>query len=152
MFLGLVLVLSPALVFTIINPKILNLNVNMPPLKTQPGTAGPQGACTNPAGCSTYSPTSDNWILPNQYQGVLPCSGGDCSRAVADCTQERFTITRAITGTAMAVCGDTVAQRYTGGATGVVTAPTSCPTGSQPAIVCTLSAGLPFWSIFRRYF
>src|SRR3990167_170605 len=32
---GLVLVLSPVLVFTIINPQILNLNVNFPELKTR---------------------------------------------------------------------------------------------------------------------
>lgn len=36
---GLVLVLSPALVFTIINPAILNLSLNLPPLQTTTGTA-----------------------------------------------------------------------------------------------------------------
>ncbi len=36
---GLVLVLSPALVFTIINPAILNLSLNLPPLQTTAGTA-----------------------------------------------------------------------------------------------------------------
>ncbi len=34
---GLVLVLSPALVFSIINPAILNLSLNLPPLKTMTG-------------------------------------------------------------------------------------------------------------------
>ncbi|HCR52458.1 TPA: hypothetical protein DIV48_02295 [Candidatus Kaiserbacteria bacterium] len=35
---GLVLVLSPALVFSIINPSILNLSVNLPPLDTRSGS------------------------------------------------------------------------------------------------------------------
>lgn len=35
---GLVLVLSPVLVFSIINPSILNLSVNLPPLDTKSGT------------------------------------------------------------------------------------------------------------------
>lgn len=35
---GLVLVLSPVLVFSIINPSILNLSLNLPELKTAPGT------------------------------------------------------------------------------------------------------------------
>ena len=33
---GLILVLSPALVFSIINPSILNLSINLPELKTAP--------------------------------------------------------------------------------------------------------------------
>ncbi|MCR4333843.1 MAG: pilin [Patescibacteria group bacterium] len=35
---GLILVLSPVLVFSIINPSILNLSLNLPPLKTTSGT------------------------------------------------------------------------------------------------------------------
>lgn len=37
---GLVLILSPVLVFTIINPSILNLSINLTPLKTTPGAGG----------------------------------------------------------------------------------------------------------------
>lgn len=37
--LGLVLVLSPALVFSIINPSILNLSINLKPLDTKSGTS-----------------------------------------------------------------------------------------------------------------
>ncbi len=55
---GLVLVLSPALVFSIINPKILQLNINMPALNTPwgnyvpPDTSGAiTGACTS-SSCS----------------------------------------------------------------------------------------------------
>lgn len=42
--LGLVLVLSPALVFSLINPSILNLSVNLPPLDTKSGGAAPAPA------------------------------------------------------------------------------------------------------------
>ena len=43
-FFGLVLVLSPVLVFTIINPQILNLNVNFPKLETTWVKYTPTGA------------------------------------------------------------------------------------------------------------
>jgi len=59
---GLVLVLSPVLVFTIINPQILNLNVNFPELKTRwsnyvppaPPVGGPAGVETPGAGQWCY--------------------------------------------------------------------------------------------------
>ncbi|MFH1178198.1 MAG: hypothetical protein V1711_00520 [bacterium] len=47
--LGLVLVLSPVIVFSIINPSILNLSFNLPALDTISGTGGGNGAVTNPA-------------------------------------------------------------------------------------------------------
>jgi len=55
---GLVLVLSPVLVFSIINPSILNLSLNMPELDTKSGmsagsVAGTQTSVTDaPTGCS----------------------------------------------------------------------------------------------------
>lgn len=45
---GLVLVLSPVLVFSIINPSILNLSLNLPPLKTTSGTPITSGQTTTP--------------------------------------------------------------------------------------------------------
>ncbi|MHB8660971.1 MAG: pilin [Minisyncoccota bacterium] len=50
---GLVLVLSPALVFSIINPSILNLSLNLPPLKT----AQYSGASGGGSGTSLQTPT-----------------------------------------------------------------------------------------------
>lgn len=38
---GLIIVLSPVLVFSIINPRILNLSVSLPPLRTPPVTRAP---------------------------------------------------------------------------------------------------------------
>ncbi|MHB8710297.1 MAG: pilin [Minisyncoccota bacterium] len=55
---GLVLVLSPALIFSIINPSILNLSLNLPPLKTAQysGALGSGGVTQNTidqtSGCS----------------------------------------------------------------------------------------------------
>lgn len=46
---GLVLVLSPVLVFSIINPSILNLSINLPALDTAPGVAGGGSGATGGA-------------------------------------------------------------------------------------------------------
>ena len=63
--LGLVLVLSPVLVFSIINPRILNLSINLPELDTTSGTAteagggaGAQTTTTNASGCTNVIGTS----------------------------------------------------------------------------------------------
>lgn len=56
---GLVLVLSPVLVFSIINPSILNLSLNLPPLETKSetkpttATSCPAGQVGTPPNCST---------------------------------------------------------------------------------------------------
>ena len=64
--LGLVLVLAPALVFGIINPAILNLNVNFEPLKTTWG---------NYQGSTGVQPNSENM-----------CTGTDCSTQATQCS------------------------------------------------------------------
>jgi hypothetical protein len=64
---GLLLVLSPALVFYIINPAILRLDVNFPPLNTEAGT---------------YVPPP-----PDVERGTEnACSGSDCSDVAKKCT------------------------------------------------------------------
>lgn len=53
---GLVLVLSPVLVFSIINPNILNLSLNLKPLDTASGTTSPPcpaGQTGTPPNCTT---------------------------------------------------------------------------------------------------
>lgn len=70
---GLVLVLSPVLVFSIINPSILNLSVNLPPLDTKSGA----------------QPTNN--VPPVQTQPIgpqtefYPCSAGNCGAAKSLC-------------------------------------------------------------------
>ncbi len=76
---GLVLVLSPALVFSIINPKILELNVNFPPLHTTWGDFNPS-TCTG-ANCTTT--TSDGY---NFSGGIATCTdNATCDAAYNAC-------------------------------------------------------------------
>jgi hypothetical protein len=96
---GLVLILSPVLVFTIINPSILNLSISMPPLilKTGPpanivgGTAQSAAqtvktstGCTLTGGnyfikatCPTQAAATSANCPSGMQQGVLPCNNVD---------------------------------------------------------------------------
>lgn len=76
---GLVLVLSPVLVFSIINPNILNLSLNLPPIDlTAPPTAA--GPMSGPPVTRTTSGTG-SWI------DLYRCTDtGDCTKAKNDCT------------------------------------------------------------------
>lgn len=57
---GLVLVLSPVLVFSIINPNILNLSLNLPPIGADAKTAPPAPTSAP----STTTPSSANQAMP----------------------------------------------------------------------------------------
>lgn len=73
--LGLVLVLSPVLVFSIINPSILNLSINFQKLDNTPTnpTTGP----TNPGG-GTQGPTAGNCtVTGGNYLKTATCAGGN---------------------------------------------------------------------------
>lgn len=67
--LGLVLVLSPVLVFYIINPSILNLSANIPPLNISRGNANgdatnqPASVETGVAGCTAISGPAPGTVL-----------------------------------------------------------------------------------------
>lgn len=77
---GLVLVLSPALVFTIINPAILNLNVNMPKLETKQGTSGSIG------GEPVTTTNNGDFAASTIVKGVTPCTdNATCSKLVTEC-------------------------------------------------------------------
>ncbi|MEK7125948.1 MAG: pilin, partial [Patescibacteria group bacterium] len=62
---GLVLVLSPVLVFSIINPNILNLSINLPELDTRTAPSQPQTTTLPPCGggrrtnCTPVTPTQE---------------------------------------------------------------------------------------------
>ena len=81
---GLVLVLSPVLVFSIINPSILNLSLNLPPLDTAPGIAGRGGgtvtqtpATPDANGCSITGTLLKTASCPTQsaaQQFVVSCA------------------------------------------------------------------------------
>lgn len=85
---GLVLVLSPVLVFSIINPSILNLSLNLPPLDTKAGTPTGNGitprqtVINNAAraeGCNVVGTTLKTAYCPTQeaaQQFAVKCSTG----------------------------------------------------------------------------
>jgi hypothetical protein len=77
--LGLVLVLSPALVFSIINPSILNLSLNLPKLDTTTPATASQAATSNPA---TASQAATSNIGPTALNNVWVCTNNDCTIAV----------------------------------------------------------------------
>lgn len=79
---GLVLVLSPVLVFSIINPNILNLSLNLPALDTKSGPPSESAPATG-----TKTGTSVTQPSPSGYVNKLffcPLSG-DCAAAQASC-------------------------------------------------------------------
>lgn len=67
--LGLVLVLSPVIVFTIINPSILNLSLNLPPINTVTSTASGTGG-------------SNNNLLTQNGGSITPQTTSGCATAI----------------------------------------------------------------------
>ena len=96
---GLVLVLSPVLVFSIINPAILNLSLNLPALKTAstppvqaptlPGTTSFTNVGTNVGSNNPVQvgdkiinlPTPGNTSSITQYQAAITAAKTDCQNA-----------------------------------------------------------------------
>jgi len=73
---GLVLVLSPVLVFTIINPQILSLNLNFPELKTGWGDYSTAPVCVG-----TYCTTT--WPGGDPFTGTItPCTSNASCNAI----------------------------------------------------------------------
>lgn len=75
---GLVLVLSPVLVFSIINPSILNLSLNLPPLDTKSGAANSGVTATGPSAATTDAATG---CSVSGTKGIFQIA--DCSSAAA---------------------------------------------------------------------
>jgi hypothetical protein len=86
---GLILVLSPVLVFSIINPSILNLSLNLPPLNTASGnpvaTVGPTGVYTDvktiPTGQFCYAQKGQTSDPTQPPQFACFTTGADCHDA-----------------------------------------------------------------------
>ncbi len=78
---GLVLVLSPVLVFSLINPAILNLSINLQPLHTK------WGKWVNPE-TAPPPPSYENSTNGSAYQNgtiFIACMNGSCSSAAQQC-------------------------------------------------------------------
>lgn len=85
---GLILVLSPVLVFTVINPSILNLSVAIPPLKTIPpgenptnNTPSPDGGAPIPNNALPVSDTECRTVSTNEYFENAVCPNIDTALA-----------------------------------------------------------------------
>lgn len=86
---GLVLVLSPVLVFSIINPSILNLSVNIPPLETTSSFAPPENVTSKTSDSSGGSIQS----VLNTGEYCLDISPGGnvvpiCGLTPTECTKQ----------------------------------------------------------------
>lgn len=84
---GLVLVLSPVLVFTLINPSILNLSLNLQPLDTKSGWVGDTGTAVDAAtaaiaaGCTV----TDTGLVKTAICKTGEDSQRDAVKFAADC-------------------------------------------------------------------
>jgi len=79
--LGLILVLSPYLVFSIINPNILNLSLSLPELKTASGTSG---------GGEITASVKTEYI--GAAESAIPAGSGYCFRQGFNCSSDFKTI------------------------------------------------------------
>ncbi len=120
---GLVLVLSPVLVFSIINPSILNLSLNLRPLDTAPGQTlttgstsnnGSQTSVTAPsAGCTTGSsgPYLERAVCSSQnYASSYSCSNG-LSPTIASCQTENAS-GNCVDASVTLYCGKSITVQY----------------------------------------
>lgn len=82
---GLVLVLSPVIVFSIINPSILQLSLNLEELDTAPAPYTPSTG-TTPTGTSTVNSITAGGLSTGT--SLYSCSGSDCSGAQSRCSSD----------------------------------------------------------------
>lgn len=94
---GLVLVLSPVLVFSIINPNILNLSLNLPPIDT---TIAPT---PTPVGNTPVTTETMAGVLQFDSQ-LIPCDGTSCSDAKWKCDKKNFPATPGVRYANAVVC------------------------------------------------
>jgi len=133
--LGLILVLSPVLVFSIINPSILNLSLNLPKLDTVSGTT--------PAGAGSGTPAASN------VSGCTTVSGPAQLTVVATCTAPDL-------NTAQSETQSFISKNCSGNANHGAVFPGSCPnnttqntttsTGGSVTAVCTQATAIAYCS------
>ncbi|HUY05445.1 MAG TPA: pilin [Candidatus Paceibacterota bacterium] len=78
---GLVLVLSPVLVFSIINPNILNLSLDLPKLDT---VSTPQPVATPCTSLDCTKSVTAGYIVQSGTE-FYPCDGNSCSAEITKC-------------------------------------------------------------------
>jgi hypothetical protein len=128
---GLVLVLSPVLVFSIINPSILNLSLNLPKIDAAPSSASSgDGTLVKPTGEGGLTAETGN---------IYSCKPAGASGILRDCTEaQRNCESSGVTGdsvTSQVVCitnTNLIDTRQTPNADPA----TTCPTTETKAIQC----------------
>ncbi len=135
---GLVLVLSPVLVFSIINPAILNLSLALPELKTASGppVQPAQGPCESGPNC-----TNTGGVLTTGDK-FYPCSGGDCTSANASCakaTPDQYTALTSIVCVRPDGTIDPKGSTATGGSFLGGTHISACVSGEALSVSCAYS-------------
>lgn len=129
---GLVLVLSPVLVFSIVNPSILNLSLSLKPLDTKRTYIPPS---TTPK----IKITSDSVVSEN----LSVCLDNDCGGAAADCKKKSTVV--ALTGSAFYCLNS---SSLTVGKDDIpMTQAVACPAGKTLVNVCSTLVAVPSTSI-----
>ena len=132
---GLVLILSPVLIFTIINPSILNLSLNLPPIKQVAPTTAP----TDQLNGALQNTSNDNY---NQPTGQLSncAANGDCLAAQSACLA--LNNQPGQSSNDFVVCVNSGGQVDTTSSAQMTTSPnSSCPTGQKKELECVFSSG-----------
>lgn len=143
--LGLVLVLAPVLVFTIINPSILNLSLNLPPIQqVAPSTSLIQNNSGTPctSGCNT-GVTGAGLINPGgTEEGLFACNGTNCTAATQSCSGQTASVAASgsyYSGTIVCTSSSGVIdQNGATGQTGGNKDATGCKAGDNMAVNCAL--------------
>lgn len=134
---GLVLVLAPAVVFSIINPAILNLSVNLPALNTQSGSSSSSSSSSASGATTPVQTIASSTTFTNQggslQSNVYLCSGTDCTQQVKQCN----TIAGGTISTSPAIsCYNPATQQQDTSVT-----PPACKSGEEVVVVCTILEG-----------
>lgn len=143
--LGLLLVLSPVIVFSIINPSILNLSLNLPEIKNAPvvsGGAGGGGAVDTASGCSVVGDLLQRATCPSTetaqtfasnctggYGAVLPYTVLPASQTQQSC--QIVSGAQVCTTPGVAICEKTLAGTFVTVNLGTFLSPRLQPVGSN---------------------
>lgn len=131
---GLVLVLSPVIVFSIINPSILNLSLNLPKIDS---------AATSTSSGGPYVPPTGEGGLTSPTGTIIACQPAGTNGTLRDCTDaEKKCQNSAVTGesvTSQVVCmtgSNLIDTRYKPNAD----PGTTCPSDETKALQCSISS------------
>jgi len=143
---GLVLVLSPALIFSIINPSILNLSLSLPPLtlNTSPGTVAPASSVSPPGTTDNGTTQVTNGVTVGNYKTVV-CANNNCTSAYSQQTSYGCPVSEitlyCLPSAVVAAQGASASvlsanQVVSGAGPSINQANPGCPSGQSPVLAC----------------